>query len=172
MVLYLMIMKKKAIILILTINFLSIFSCSKENINKENNTYEVDLNLVNKTNWEISEELSFLINEYRVSLGLNILKIDYQYASAYAVEHTNYMIENNKISHDNFSYRSEALKSRGAIKIAENVAFGYETAEEVFNAWINSPSHKNIIIGSYLNTGFGVFKNDRGTFYFTQLFYK
>ena len=147
-------------------------SCSKDDIETtETANYSIDLNLAQETDWEIANEILVLINEHRVSVGLSTIKKDQQYASAYAVDHTNYMIGINKINHDNFNIRSEALKERGAFRVGENVANGYTSAETVVHAWLNSPSHLEIIEGNYTHSGFGVIPNDNGTYFFTQLFY-
>lgn len=150
------------------------FSCSKENdeTNSIQENYTIDLNLALKTDWIIANKINSLINDHRDSIGLPSIEIDNQYASAYAVEHTIYMIEKDRVNHDNFNHRSNALKARGAISVAENVAYGYTNAEDVVNAWLHSPSHKSTIEGSYTHTGFGVLKNEDGIYFFTQLFYK
>lgn len=134
--------------------------------------YTIDLNLAKETNWQMANEILQIVNNYRNSLGLPALNRDQQYASAYAVDHTQYMIEQNKISHDNFPVRSIALKNRGAASVAENVGFGYETAQDLVNAWINSAGHQQVLTGNYTHAGFGVIENDRGNFYFTLLLYR
>ncbi len=134
--------------------------------------YEIDLNLSLETDWQMADEILVLINDYRTTQGLSNIEKDHQYASAYAVEHTKYMIDKEQINHDNFSERSGALINRGAIQVGENVAKGYTTAEDVVSAWINSPSHKDIIEGSFTHSGFGVLKNAEGHYFFTLLFYK
>ena len=83
------------------------------------------------------------------------------------------MIDKEQINHDNFGYRSEGIKYHdNAEVVGENVAYGYDTAEAVVNAWLNSPGHKAIIEGNYTHTGFGVMKCTKGRSYFTQLFYR
>lgn len=147
-------------------------SCSKDEID-ENNVVnqEIDLSIVIKNDVQMSQDILDLVNDHRQTLGLNPLIMDQAYASAYAVDHTDYMIELSQINHDNFHVRSKALKDRGAIRVGENVAFGYDTAEGVVLAWLNSPSHREIIEGDYTHSGFGVFKNDKDRYFFTQLFY-
>jgi uncharacterized protein YkwD len=148
-------------------------SCSKEKQSSSaQEYYTIDLNLALKTDWEMANHINLLINEHRDSLGLPIIEIDNQYASAFAVKHTEYMIEIGRINHDNFNHRSEALKIKGAKSVGENVAYGYTTAEDVVFAWLHSPSHKSIIEGSYTHAGFGVLKNDDGRYFFTQIFFK
>ncbi len=149
-------------------------SCSKEdsgNTTVEVN-YSIDLNLAQETDWEFADEILALINEHRTSMGLSTINRDQQHASAYAVDHTKYMIDKDKISHDNFSFRNNGMKNRGAISVGEVVAFGYSNAESVVNAWLNSPSHRNVIEGPYSHSGFGIIENSQGQYFFTQLFYR
>lgn len=155
---------------------LVITSCSKEDsveVEVETNKYDIDLALAQKNDSQMSSEILSLVNLHRTSLGLSTLSIDDQYASAFAVDHTEYMIEKEQINHDNFGYRSEGIKYHdNAQVVGENVAYGYDTAEAVVNAWLNSPGHKTIIEGNYTHTGFGVMKSAEGRSYFTQLFYR
>lgn len=147
-------------------------SCSKDELDQNDAiNYEIDLSIVVKNDVQMSEEILSLVNDYRVSVGLNPLIMDQAYASAYAVDHTDYMISLSQINHHNFHFRSEGLKSRGAVRVGENVAYGYDDAESVVNGWLNSPSHREIIEGDYTHSGFGVFQNTQGRYFFTQLFY-
>ena len=162
----------KSSLLVLVLLF-TVVSCSKDEEGfVEEANYTIDLNLANETDWQMANEILELINDHRVSLGLRTIKKDQQYASAYAVDHTQYMIDLSRINHDNFTLRSNALKNRGAVSVAENVAMGYTTAENVVHAWLNSPVHRSTIEGNYTHSGFGVMQNERGTYYFTQLFYR
>lgn len=148
-------------------------SCQKdEGVVSEEVNYTIDLNLANETDWVMANEILRLVNEHRTSIGLSEIKKDQQYASAYAVEHTQYMIDLEQVNHDNFNIRSSALKDRGAQMVGENVAYGYDTAEAVVNAWLKSDGHKKIIEGAYTHSGFGVMQSNEGRFYFTQLFYR
>lgn len=151
----------------------TVASCSKEEaVLTEEVNYSIDLNLANETDWAMADEILTLVNDYRTSQGLPRIKRDQTYASAYAVDHSQYMIEKEKISHDNFGVRSSALKDQGAVIVGENVAYGYDTAEKVVHAWLNSPGHLKNIEGLYTHSGFGIVKNEQGQIYFTQLFYK
>tara|TARA_R110000772_G_scaffold16183_1_gene46204 strand:- start:40 stop:600 length:561 start_codon:yes stop_codon:yes gene_type:complete len=149
-------------------------SCSKEDsIEVETAKYEIDLSLADKNDDQMSDEILRLVNDHRLSIGLPTLIIDTQYASAFAVDHTDYMIEKEQINHDNFGFRSEGIKFHdNAQVVGENVAYGFNTAEAVVNAWLNSPGHKAIIEGNFTHTGFGILKCAKGRVYFTQLFYR
>jgi uncharacterized protein YkwD len=152
---------------------LTITSCQKdESFTEDEANYSIDLNLANETDWQMADEILVLVNEHRATINLPAILRDQQYASAYAVEHTLYMIENAQINHDNFNIRTEALKQKGAVKVGENVAYGYSSAEDVVSAWLNSPTHKRAIEGNYSHSGFGVIKGVNGGYYFTQLFYR
>jgi len=152
---------------------LTMASCSKdEDPVVEELNYTVDLSLVNETDWVMAGEMLSLVNKHRTAIGLAELQADRSMATALAVDHTFYMIEQDRISHDNFQSRRQTLKNDGANIVGENVASGYETAQGVVDAWLNSPAHRAIIEGPYSHAGFGVIQDDRGRFYFTQLFYQ
>ena len=136
-------------------------SCSENSINDidttENNT--------------ITQEVHKLINEHRSSIGKNTLTFNDQIA-AVALEHTQYMIDENKISHDNFDARfNEVTKLVNAVSFGENVASRQRTAQEVVTGWLNSPGHRENIEGDYTHTGIGIQKDANNNYYFTQLFY-
>jgi len=153
---------------------LVITSCSKEDsVEVEAAKYDIDLALAQKNDSDMSARILELVNIHRDSLGLSTLNMDNQYATAFAVDHTQYMIDKEQINHDNFGYRSEGIKYHdGAEVVGENVAYGYDTAEKVMSAWLKSPGHRAIIEGNYTHTGFGVMKCAKGRSYYTQLFYR
>ncbi|RMA66117.1 Cysteine-rich secretory protein family protein [Ulvibacter antarcticus] len=148
-------------------------SCQKdESFTSEEANYTIDLNLANETDWKMADEILVLVNEYRNTLGLTPIISDKQFASAYAVDHSHYMMAKSQINHDNFGVRAQALRDNGAERVGENVAFGYNTAEAVVQAWLNSEGHREIIEGNFSHSGFGVLKASDNRYYFTQLFYK
>lgn len=51
----------------------------------------------------------------------------------------------------------------------ENVAYGYTTAKDVMNGWMNSSGHRANILGGYTKIGIGCVYVD-GTYYWAQLF--
>src|SRR5690554_360853 len=106
---------------------ITVTSCSKEDPAETAGTpYDIDLALAQKNDSQLSSEILSLVNAHRTSIGLSALTIDTQYTTAYAVDHTQYMIEQEKISHDNFGYRSEGIKfHKDAEVVGENVAYGY-----------------------------------------------
>lgn len=165
---------KKPYILTIALLFLALFSCSKEDsIQDEANKFEIDLAIVSQNDSDMSKQIIALINSHRDSLGLAAIQMDTQYASAFAVDHSLYMIELGKINHNNFGHRSEAIKYYNeAISVGEIVSYGQVEAENFLNACLRSPSHKVIIEGNYTHTGFGVLKCSKGRNYFTMLFYK
>ena len=153
---------------------LGLTSCSKEELVETQSPieYTIDLNLAQETDAQMASEILFYVNEYRSTLGLEPIIMDRTYASAYAVEHTKYMIQQNRISHDGFSDRAEGLNSQGAQAVAENVGFGYSSAQDLVNAWINSPSHRDTLEGNYTHSGIGALTDGIGVYYVTQLFYR
>jgi len=149
-----------------------LFSCSKEDDGIYlNQTAEV----VNKnvTYSKIENDILDLVNAHRTSLGLSTLS-KLNVVSGVADGHTEYMIETGTISHDNFDERAqELMNNAGAKSVAENVAYGYTTAESVVNGWLNSPEHKAIIENpNFTHFGISTEANSDGRNFFTQMFIK
>lgn len=162
----------KTTLIVITL-LITAVSCQKEAQADEAVDYSIDLTLAQQNDTQFAAEVLTLVNEHRTSVGLDILKKGTQFSAAYAVDHTNYMIDISEINHDNFGIRSAALVSEGAHQVGENVAYGYNSAEGVVNAWLNSTSHRDNIEGNYTHVGFGIKKCEAtNTYYFTQLFYK
>ena len=109
------------------------------------------------------------VNEYRASIGKASFKL-HTASKSKAIEHSKYMASKNEISHDHFYERSDYLKSQGAHRVSENVAFGYSNADEVLKAWLNSPSHREALEGDFTDSGIAVVKTEKGVTYFTQIF--
>jgi uncharacterized protein YkwD len=141
---------------------LLVVSCSKEDLSSN----EIDVSFT------ITEQILDLANEHRISIGKEklIRSID---ADQVADIHTNYMIEQGLISHDNFYKRMEELKDLvNAKAVGENVAFGYASGESVMEGWLNSPGHKANIEGDFTHVGISAIKDENGRYYYTQLFYR
>ncbi|PCI08341.1 MAG: hypothetical protein COB73_07090 [Flavobacteriaceae bacterium] len=122
---------------------------------------------------EIEFEIFDLVNDYRESIGvarLNILNT----ISLEAIPHTDYMLTKGEASHDNFELRYLNLRRKAnAIKVSENVAYGYSTAQSVVDAWLRSPSHKEIIESAeFTDFGISTKANTDGKNYFTHIFIK
>jgi len=126
---------------------------------------------VTYTNMEL--EILQLVNEHRKKLNLSKL-IPLDIISKVAKTHTDYMIEVGQVSHENFSERSQTLINNVAAKsVAENVAFGFSSAQGVFNGWLNSSGHKRIIeTVEYTHFGIKTKTDSNGRNYFTHLFIK
>ncbi len=113
-----------------------------------------------------------IINNYRVSVGLNKLQ-QINHISYKSEEHDDYMIVNNVVNHNNFVSRSENIIALlGAKRVGENVAYNYNSPQSVVNAWLNSPSHKENIVGNYTHFGIAIKTNADGKKYYTNIFAK
>ena len=147
------------------------FSCSPDII-EDDMTTTLSEELIIPEAKLIEIEILELINEYRVSKGLTSLRtmdiVKYQ-----AYSHTDYMIEQNNISHDYFFTRKAYLESQaGAIAVQENVAYGYSYAESVVNAWILSDSHRATLEGDFTDFDISAEQNDEGVWFYTNIFVK
>jgi uncharacterized protein YkwD len=73
--------------------------------------------------------------------------------------------------HADFDARVE--KITGAQSVAENVYMANhrgDVAQKAVDGWIKSPGHLKNLVGDYKSCGIGVYKNDEGYWYFTQIF--
>jgi len=147
----------------------SVTSCSKDSVDESLNSIEVPNPPTPK---EIEIEIMELINAHRISEGLNTLN-EHPTVKAVAYTHTDYMIEHDNVSHDNFFLRKESLQANANANIvSENVAYGFSSAESVVNAWLNSPSHKETIEGDFTDFDISAEQNEAGRWYFTNMFIK
>lgn len=162
-------MKRSYSIFLLTSIFflMVIVSCATGDEQEEFSDFSLDV-----THLEMGKEVLDLINNYREEIDLSRLSFDENEILELAISHSSYMIDENRISHDFFFDRSDQLREDGALAVSENVAFGYRTAEEVFQAWISSESHREAIEGDYNRTAIGILQNDIGVFFYTQIFAK
>jgi uncharacterized protein YkwD len=134
--------------------------------------YEIaNMEALQHNKWIMAEEILIKINKYRSDQSLGKIEFNKNSATALAVEHCIYMIENGKVSHENFSKRNQALIEIGAVKVGENIAFGYTLSSSIVNAWINSPGHKKVLEGNYNHIGIGVVTSANNKNYVTALFY-
>lgn len=120
----------------------------------------------------IAEEILQLVNTHRKSIGKRALDKN-TLATQLAEKHTNFMIGEQKISHDNFSDRADELIAKEkALRVGENVASRQRSAKEVVDAWLDSKGHRENIEGDFTHIGISAVKNSKGQYYFTQLFLK
>lgn len=124
----------------------------------------------------IEDEIFRLVNLQRSYNGLGPLTYNWQVARVARIKSQD-MINNKYFSHYSPIYGSpfKMLEDYGLkfSAAAENIAYGQKTAQDVMNAWMNSPGHRaNILSTTVTQMGVGCAKASNGTLYFTQLFIK
>lgn len=110
------------------------------------------------------------VNAHRRSLGLNALTWD-PAAADVALEHSRDMVLRDYFSHTNPDGETSADRLEAAgiqFSVAgENIAFGYTSGEAVFEAWLDSPDHReNIEYPAFTHHGVGRFRT-----YWTHVFF-
>ncbi|MFN8273968.1 MAG: CAP domain-containing protein [Flavobacteriaceae bacterium] len=150
----------------------TMISCSSNDT--EDSTSVAKPQLVQDFSYNTDElQLADLINQYRVSMGLNPLEL-INHVSYKSEEHTQYMIAKKSVNHDLFAERSEnIIEVLGAVKVNENVAYNFMTSASALNAWLNSPGHKANIEGNFTHFGISIKVDpDTGKKYYTNIFIK
>lgn len=145
-------------------------SCATDSI--DDKVESLELSAITPQTKTIEIEVLEHINNHRLSIGLNPLN-DLQIIKSVAFTHTDYMLDTGDVSHHNFFTRSDYLKSNaGAKSVSENVAYGYSSAETVVKAWLKSDGHRATIEGDFTNCDISAEQNEKGRWYFTNIFIK
>lgn len=162
-------MRKKFLTLFVLLLTITFTSCSSDSESVNPSKIE-SLENYNHSDFEL--ELLDLVNEYRVSQGKNALEI-IEHISYKSGEHNDYMIVVNSVNHDGFNDRKTNLQHvLGAVKVGENVAYGYSTPQATLNAWVESEGHRINLLGDYTHFGLSTKQNESGKKYYTNIFIK
>jgi uncharacterized protein YkwD len=165
-------MKKIMRVMMFVAMLITMNSCSADTAEGTKDTTAVETPNTNYSYNDSELETMKLINEYRVSIGLNALQ-QINYISYKCEEHNKYMIANNVVNHNDFVSRSEdIMQTLSAKKIGENVAYNYKTSQAVLTGWLNSEGHKENIEGDFTHFGLSVTTDASGKKYYTNIFVK
>lgn len=111
-----------------------------------------------------ADQVVALVNQERAKAGLKPLAVDKSLA-AMALDKAKDMYSNHYFDHTSPTYGSPftMMKSYGIsfTYAGENIAMGQKTPQEVMNAWMNSPGHKqNILSPNYTKIGVGYYNSE------------
>lgn len=165
-------MKAKLLrVLLLVAIVFTMNSCSSDS--SENPTSSTSSQKAMTYTYDSSEiETMALINNYRVSIGLNALK-EINHISFKSEEHDHYMIANNVVNHNDFVSRSEnIMQVLGATSVSENIAYNYNSPQAALDAWLKSATHKANIEGNFTHFGLSIRVSAEGKKYYTNIFAK
>lgn len=106
-----------------------------------------------------AQEVGRLVNAHRARINCPALQWD-AFAAQAAQRHTDDMVRRNYFDHVSPEGQNvgERLRAQGAAwrAVAENIAYGQETAAEVVRGWLSSPGHRrNIENCTYTRQGVG-----------------
>ena len=112
----------------------------------------------------VAIEASNLVNEERVKAGLKGLEWDKNLETVASVRA--------KECSEKFSHTrpngSQWYTVNSKIQGGENLAFGFNNAEEVVEAWMDSPTHRdNILYDEFEKVAISIYEED-GTYYWSQ----
>ncbi|WP_306469502.1 CAP domain-containing protein [Actinoplanes sp. DH11] len=121
----------------------------------------------------LQNQINQLINTERTQRGCSALKVNAALTAA-ARGHSAWMAQTGKFSHTGRSNSNFVARSKAAgytKPSAENIAWGYRSATQVVNGWMNSPGHRTNILNCKSKTvGVGVVFSANGAPYYTQDF--
>ena len=121
----------------------------------------------------LQNQINQLINAERTQHGCTALKVNAALTAA-ARGHSAWMAQTGTFSHTGRSNSNFVARSKAAgytKPSAENIAWGYRSAAQVVNGWMNSPGHRTNILNCKSKTvGVGVVFSASGAPYYTQDF--
>ena len=105
------------------------------------------------------------VNDERAQAGLDGLKWDKNLETAASVRAQECSIS--------FSHTRPSGKAwytvNSKIQGGENLAFGFDTADDAVEAWMNSPTHRdNILYDEFQKVAISIYQDDDGTCYWAQ----
>lgn len=116
---------------------------------------------------QTSKTLLKIHNSERSDKSVDSLELDESLCS-YAQKHAENMAKKGRLTHSSMSDLS-VLAGTGSV--AENIAWGQATEEEVMASWMNSSGHKqNIMSPRFKKVGFGAKEDSRGRLYWCAVF--
>jgi uncharacterized protein YkwD len=129
---------KKILILIILVGLISLLIPSSGEV--KTGSIEPIITPIEQQKAEIEE----LINQYRLQNGKSTLSRD-----SYLCELAEFRLQEIKTdwSHDGF----HKMKKEKYSSFGENLAKNWTTDKEVMKAWIDSPTHNNILLGHWTN---------------------
>lgn len=152
-------MKKTLFFTFISVIFISFSSCGQ--------SYQ-------QTSEEETMQQSVLdyVNQYRKTKGLAPLQMQLVITAESYKHSKNIATGKTSFGHDGFEQRATRVMKQisQSNAIAENVAYGKFSAQEVVNRWIQSKGHRENIEGKYTLTGVGIYRRNDGYIYFTQIF--
>lgn len=121
----------------------------------------------------IAEQVLALVNQERSRNGCQPVTLNPRLTEA-AQRHSEDQAEHGRMSHtgsDGSTFRERAARAGYEHAIAENVAYGYPTADAVMAGWMSSPGHRaNILNCAARAMGLGVATARDGSRYWTLMF--
>jgi len=122
---------------------------------------------------QVEDQITVLINQKRTAAKCGVLRTEQKLRNA-ARLHSADMVTRNFFSHtgsNGSTFVQRAVRSGYNNASAENIAWGYRTANDVVTAWMNSAPHRaNILNCANKAVGVGVARKADGTPYWTQDF--
>ena len=122
----------------------------------------------------IAEQFQLSMNNHRIKLGLNPLEAS-EVMEEHAFEHARAMAgKKRSFGHYGKGLRCQKIREAFGMgsQCGEIIAMGPKTPGEVFDMWIKTTAHRQLIEAAhYTHTGLGYEKDADGVMYWTLMFF-
>jgi uncharacterized protein YkwD len=121
-----------------------------------------------------AQQVLQLVNAERSQAGCGPVQMEPRLSAA-ALAHSQDMADRDYFEHNNPDGNSPAERVRAAgytwSSTGENIAYGYDTPQQVMNGWMSSEGHReNILNCGWVDMGLGIVDNGTEAPYWTQEF--
>jgi uncharacterized protein YkwD len=154
-----------------TILFVVLLTCTYGFAAKQRHSHSY-VRASEKVCWDEARKAFNNTNKFRANKGLPKLEWNQKIAEIARVHSVNMASRRVEFGHDGFAERCKNFPGQ-VRRAAENVYMcdhKDDLGRRAVDAWIESPGHLHNIVGDYNTCGIGVFQNDKGEWYITQLF--
>lgn len=119
------------------------------------------------TSGEFQNDAVSATNAERTSRGIEAVSA-HKCLQKYAVKQARKQAAQERMFHQNLT---PIMKKCGMNHVGENVAYGFDSGEEVVAAWMKSSGHRaNILDSTFELIGLAARQSDDGTWYVSQVF--
>ena len=121
---------------------------------------------------DMASQVVGIINRYRREQGLSDLAVGTGLTSAAAIRSVEIVSYYSHTRPNGTKFLTALAGISAYSSVAENLVYGYNSAEDIMAVFMASEGHKNNILGDFTHVGVSVYRAGNGKYYCGQMFGK